>query len=216
MKRFFIIDGFNTWYDWRLTLTAKNVPPADPKTNYVPLDGKNGTLDLTEALAGETLYNDLTLTASFSASEGNYQERERLICSIITRLHGKKVQLIEPDDPDHYLLGRVKVKRGVSHPSYHTFTIEATCEPWRYALEPTSRTVQVNGAADVVINNTGARTVCPDITVDGSVTIGFNGLTAELSDTVGKLADLRLRQGANVVHVTGNGTVTFTYTEAVR
>ena len=38
-RRFFILDKFNTWYDWRCTLTSKSVTPAEPKTNYVTIDG---------------------------------------------------------------------------------------------------------------------------------------------------------------------------------
>ena len=214
--RAFTIDGYNTYHDWGLVLTAKSIPPAEPKLVYIPLDGKNGSLDLTEALAGETTYQDIPLSASFSLSGGDYVTRERRLCGIILLLQGRKVRIVEPDDPDHYLLGRVRVKRGVHHAAYHTFTIEATCEPWRYALEPTRRTVPVDGEVDVVLNNTGARTVRPDLEVDGDVVVEFNGLTATLTSGRHQLADIRLKSGANVVHLSGEGTVTFIYTEAVR
>lgn len=212
--RFFVLDKYNTWYDWRLTLTAKDVTAPEAKTNYVSIDGMSGTLDLSEALTGDVLYNDRTVTASFWSSEGTFQERAALLKTVTAALHGKKVQIIEPDDPEHYFLGRIKIK-GVEQDQVHiAFTIEATCEPWRYAVEETERRVDVNGDLDAVINNTGVKTLTPTLTVTGTVYVTFNGNTTKLTAGTWKITDLRLAQGVNVVKLTGWGSVTFTYREA--
>lgn len=215
MRRVFLIDEFNTWYDWKLTLTAKETPDPEPKTNYVDLGGMSGSLDLSEALTGEVAYGDRTITASFWSSEGTYQEREAVVKQITAALHGKKVKIVEPDDPDHYFLGRVKVKNLTRTQVYMSFDIEAVCEPWRYALEETRRWVEVADiAVAVVIRNNGVKTLCPDIDVLGSVTLTYNGASVELTDGSYKVTDIKLRQGTNVVEVSGGGAVTFTYREA--
>lgn len=215
MRRFFILDKFNTWYDWRLILTAKDIPDAEVKTNYVNIDGMHGALDLSEALTGEPVYGDRTLAASFSASEGSRDDRERLLRTITTTLHGRKIRLTEPDDPEHYFLGRVQVKNKYNGPAYATFDIEAVCDPWRYAVAESQRSVTVAGnSVGVVIRNEGDKTVCPVITVTGSVVVTFGGVTAELTTGSYKIPDLRLVHGVNVVGVSGTGAVTFTYTEA--
>lgn len=214
MDRFFIIDKYNTYHDWHLTLTEKDLTDPEPKTNYVKLDGVSGTLDLSEALTGEVEYDDRTVTASFMCSEGSHAEREALYRSITAALHGKKVKLIEPDDTDHYFLGRVKINPEEKHPAYMTFTVEATCDPWRYAVQETERRVQVNGAADIVLRNNGRCTVCPVVNVTGAVSVIFNGATTSLTEGSYKLTDIRLRQGVNVIGVSGVGTVTFVYREA--
>lgn len=212
--RFFVLDKYNTWYDWRLTLTAKDVTAPEAKTNYVSIDGMSGTLDLSEALTGDVLYNDRTVTASFWSSEGTFQERAALLKTVTAALHGKKVQIIEPDDPEHYFLGRIKIKSVEQDQVHIAFTIEATCEPWRYAVEETERRVDVNGDLDAVINNTGVKTLTPTLTVDGTVYVTFNGNTTKLTAGTWKITDLRLAQGVNVVKLTGWGSVTFTYREA--
>ena len=214
MKRFFKIDRYNTAYDWGLTLTAKETPPPEVKTNYVSLDGMSGTLDLTEALTGEPTYNDRTVAASFMCSEGTFYDRVHLVHDIITALHGKKVQIIEPDDPEHYFLGRVHITPVLGSHAYTELEMEAICEPWRYALNETERMVNVNGSTDVVLNNTGVRTLSPTVSVSGTVTLSFDGFSQELTAGTYKLTDLRLRQGDNVIGVSGSGTVTFTYREA--
>lgn len=216
MRRFFILGKYNTWYDWRLTVTAKSVPPAEPKTNYITLDGADGSLDLSEALTGEPVYNDRTLTASFMCSEGTHTERVALVSRITAALHGRRVQIVEPDDPDHYFLGRVKLKDVEHHLAYSTFNLEATTEPWRYAANESSRVVTVaeGDAPSVVIYNSGDKSLCPTIAVDGAVQITTGGTTVELGTGIHKIIDLRLRRGPNVVAVSGAGTVTFVYREA--
>ena len=214
MERSFIFDKFNTWYDWRLYLTAKDIPYPDLNTNRVKIEGMSGTLDLTETLTGEVTYQDRTITASFWTDEGTRKDRERLLRDIAITLHGKEVKIIEPDDPDHYLLGRVEIKDRKNILPYAEFSIEAVCEPWRYSLFESERTITVNGSTvDAVITNNGVKTLCPTIKVTGSVTLNIDGAATTLSTGSYKISTLKLCHGATVIGVSGNGTVTFTYRE---
>lgn len=214
-KRAFIFDKFNTWYDWRCTLTAKSVQAAEPKTNYINIEGAHGTLDLSEALTGEPVYNDRTVTASFMCSEGSYKDREALLRQIRTALHGRKISIIEPDDPEHYFAGRVRLTETHNYQAYMTFDIEATCDPWRYAMNETSRRVAPAGeTVGVVLRNAGDKTLHPVLTVAGAVVLDFDGAPVELTTGVYTITGLKLRPGANVVNVSGSGSVVFTYREA--
>lgn len=215
-RRFFILDKFNTWYDWRCTVTAKDVTAPEPKTNYINIEGASGSLDLTEALTGAPVYNDRTVTASFMCSEGDHKEREVLLRRIRTAIHGRKIPIIDPDDPEHYFLGRAKIREETNQPAFLTFTVEAVCDPYRYDIEETTRTVAMTGqGVDLVINNDGDKTLCPLIIVYGYAAIACNGATAQLSTGTYKIADVKLAPGANVVNVSGVGTVAFVYREAV-
>ena len=214
--RYFYFDKYHTFHDWGLVLTDKSIPDPEPKTNYIQLDGVSGSLDLTEALTGEVAYADRIVAATFSSSCGTYQQREAVRRQITAAIHGRKVQIIEPDDPEHYFLGRVTIKDGIRHASYSTFTIEAICDPWRYARAESTRQVEVTAGKpqDVVIVNGGVKTLSPDIRVEGSVKLTFAGASVDLTTGSYKVADIKLRQGDNVVGVSGAGTVTFTYREA--
>ena len=214
MRRFFIFDKFNTWADWRLTLTAKDVTAPEPKTNYVQLDGMSGSLDLTEALTGGVTYNDRTVTASFWTSEGTAQERVTLLRNITAALHGKKVKIIEPDDPTHFFVGRAVLKSQVRDQVHTEFTVEATCEPWRYAVNETERRVDVSDTVDVVLKNDGVKTLTPTVTLTAPMTLTFGGSAIELQAGSYRISGLRLSQGVNVVSVSGTGSITFTYREA--
>lgn len=214
-KRFFILGKYNTWADWGLLLTFKQIPDPEPKLYQVDIDGQDGALDLSEALTGEVVYNPRTVEASFSASEGTYAERDALLREIVAALHGRQVQIIEPDDPDHYMLGRVQITDKTNAPSHATLAMEATCDPWRYALEETTRTVAVSAPVDVVIHNHGTKTLTPRVAVSGTVALTYDGVTTELTDGTYKLSGLKLRAGANVIGLAGSGTVAISYREAV-
>ena len=215
MERYFILDKFNTWYDWRLVLTGKDVTPPEPKTNYVEIDGMDGTLDLSESLTGEITYKDRTVSASFWTSEGSFKGRASLLRKIVSTLHGKKIKIIEPDDPDHYFYGRVAVKSLNNILPYATFTIEATCEPWRYAVEETVRTVPLTTEfTDIVINNNGVKTLCPTIELTGDTVIFVNGVYTPFVAGTYKISDIKLRQGVNIIRASGLGSMIIKYREA--
>lgn len=213
MERYFILDKFNTWYDWRLVLTSKDVTPPEPKINLVELDGMSGSLDLSESLTGEITYKDRNVTASFWTDEGTFTERASLLNEIVATLHGKKIKIIEPDDPDHYFYGRVSVKSTKNILPYAEFTIEAICEPWRYALEETVRPIELTrDFTDIVINNYGVKTLCPTIEVTGNSVI--DGIDTLLVPGVYKIPEIKLKQGSNVLSAWGYGTMTIRYREA--
>lgn len=215
MERYFILDKFNTWYDWGAILTAKDVTPPEPNTNYVTIDGMSGSLDLSEALTGEITYKDRTVSASFWTDKGTVNERAVFLRDIAIALHGKKIRVIEPDDPEHYFLGRVRIKSQKNILAYTEFSLEITCDPWRYSLEETNRTVELSDKSiDVIVRNDGVKTLIPVVTVTGSVDITYNGVKTSLADGYYVISSLTFKQGISIVNVSGEGSVTFTYREA--
>lgn len=215
MERYFILDNFNTWYDWRLILTSKTIAPPEPKTKYVEIDGMSGSLDLSESLTGEITYKDRPITATFWTDNGTRKEREKLLRDIRIALHGRKIKIIEPDDPEHYFYGRLKIKSEINKLAYAEFSIECICDPWRYSLNDTVREVVVTErVTSVIINNSGAKTLYPVISVKGNVTITYNDISTTLTDGDYKISNIKLRHGFNIIQVSGTGSVTFTYKEA--
>lgn len=215
MERFFILDKYNTWYDWRLILTAKSVTPPEPKTNLVEIDGMSGTLDLSEALTGEITYKDRIVSATFWTDNGTRADREKLLRDIRLALHGRKIKIIDPDDPGHYFLGRVNIRSEVNIIPYAEITLEATCEPWRYAINDVEREVEVNNTSiDMVFRNDGFKTVSPIIEITGSVNITYNGLTTFLTKGSYIVSHIKLYRGVNVITVSGRGSAIFRYKEA--
>ena len=56
---------YHTADDWNLILHEKIVAPPVPKTNYVSVSGRDGDLDLTEALSDVVNYQDRKASFTF-------------------------------------------------------------------------------------------------------------------------------------------------------
>lgn len=217
MERFFVFDNYNTWTDWGLILTSKtDIDPPEVKTNYVEIDGMNGSLDLSEALSGEPTYKNRTFSATFATWAGTYDERRALIRSITAVLHGRKMNIFEPDDLNHYFQGRVIIKSVKHTVPLSEITMECTCDPWRYELQETTHVIDINSATpeSVQLFNSGRKTVCPTLTVSGDLSFTCCGVTSEATDGIYHVATFKLYSGANTIQVAGSGTLTLTYRRA--
>lgn len=213
MEREFILGNNHTWVDWGLILTAKSVTPPELKTYYIDLDGRSGSLDLSESLTGEINYKDRTISASFWTDVGTREERSMLIREIVTKLHGKKIKIIEPDDPAHYFYGRVSIKQISNILPYATFELEAVCDPWRYRIDESVRHVELEGSEfnKIVVTNNGVKTVCPDIILYNNrpvrVLYNYTVYTFIKSGilSVYKHPEIKFKPGINIIEVAGDG-----------
>lgn len=205
---------YNTWENWHLITKKLEIDPPEPKTNYIDLGGVSGTIDLTEALSERPVFKDRKLTATFWTRQGTRQERESLLQQVVEAIHGRRLKMLVPDYPGGYFLGRITVKGIVRQNSYTEFSVEAVCDPWRYAMEETVTTYTVDGDTEETIHNSGVAVLCPDITVTGTVTFTCNGVTTTASDGAYKIATFKLSEGENVIGLSGSGTLTLKYREA--
>ena len=216
MKRGVKFGSYHTAVDWDMLLTDKSLTPPTPKTNYISVDGRDGDLDLSEALTGEIKFENRKAKYKFFVSAGTYNDRENLIAKILSVIHGRKLKIMIDDDPDHYMVGRCAVTDVKNINAYATMTVDATCEPWKYKVFETIRTVEVTGSA-IELNcvNTGVKTVVPMLKVTGSINLEFDSLKIALSEGVFKVPELRLATGLKILTVSGNGALSVIYREAI-
>lgn len=209
-------DDYHSADDWDLILNSKTINPPTPKYVTVEVDGRDGNLDLSEALTGEVKYNNREASFGFILAEGSQSDREDLISTIVNAIHGKRKKIVEPDDPDHYLIGRCTVGEITNTRAYGTLFVSVDCEPYRYALTETVRTITATSTAtEVVLTNNGRKTVVPTIVVTGSVSVEFDNTTTTLSDGSYKIASLTLKTGSKILKIKGSGTIVFSYREGV-
>ena len=74
--------NIHSYYDLNLILSKAEIPPAEPKENYIDLPGGNGSLDLTE-VHGEVKFKDregckftFTMNPSSDLSDAAYEEKK--------------------------------------------------------------------------------------------------------------------------------------------
>lgn len=218
-KRKIIIGTYDTALMGLWTLSKWEFSPAEQVTDFIDVPGrKKGSLDMSTALTdGDPVYGPRTLTAVLESSEGSRLERESRINVMVNWLDGWRANIELPDDEQHYITGRVSVKKVYNDLAHGSVEVTAVCEPWRYNKEETK--VVLLGATEpqkATLPNAGRLAVVPLLTVsEGNVLLVAGGSSWALGPGTYALPDLLLPAGGKEIEYSGAGTLTFTYREGV-
>lgn len=213
------LNGTHTGTDWGLTMSVCKIDPPAVKSYYVAIEGRDGSLDFTEALTGEIHYENRNSTFEFVLTEGTHEERETLINTIYAAVHGRRLKLILPDYPDYYMTGRFEVTEHTNTAGYGTISISATLEPWKY--KATETVVEKNVTTvetPMELTNNGRRTLLPVFKVVGEVLIKHDTSSFALSDGEYTIPEIMLKTGTTTLQVSSTsltGKITATYREAI-
>ena len=217
-KRTIQLGDYNTaTHGW--TLASLELAEPLPVTNYVDVPGRlKGPLDLSTALTGTPVYNSRDLYVALEISSGTRQERETKIADLTNRLHGQRVEIIHPDRPLHYAVGRLSVTRLYNDHAHGAVEITGTCEPWLYVREATRVDLVVESTLMVKLLNRGAMPVVPTLEVYGRLGITYNG--SRIFFTTGKYEwpELYLTPGEHEIELDTedkDAQLILTYREAV-
>ena len=221
-KRKIIIGTYDTALEGLWTLTAWTLGKAVANESYADVPGHNGPLDLSTVLTdGEPYYGGREFEAILESSEGTRMEREERINLMMNKLDGWRLDIILPDDPLHYITGRIRIEKLYNDPAHASVRVSATCDPWRYNIAETVVGLQATATEQTVsLINNGRCSVVPAITVaGGDVLLKFTNGTAVMSKALSPgehiLPDIYLKTGAAPLKYSGTGAITLTYREAV-
>lgn len=218
-KRTIVLGGYDTAANgW--TLAGWQLSPAEQKTNFVERTGGDGSWDLSTALSdGLPRYYDRTLTVTLEHSGGDRLSREAIIRHMVNLLDGMRERIELPDDPYHYITGRLHVAREYNDPAHAAVTVTAVCGPWKYSTEELVVTLTATATEQTArLVNSGRLAVVPTLTVTGSgasVRLVYGDVSRTLSAGTYQLPDLLLTPGNHALTYTGTGSVRITYREAV-
>ena len=221
-KRKIIIGTYDTALEGLWTLASWSLGKPVANEEYLNIPGHSGPLDVSTVLTdGEPYYGPRPFEAVLESSEGSRLEREERINQMINKLDGLRFNITLPDDPTHYINGRVSVEKVYNTPYHASVQVRATCDPWRYNNSETVVGVTAASTAKTVtLINNGRLSIIPRVKITGgTVTLKYSseGTTKTWTQNAGSynLVDLYIKTGSAVVTYSGTGTVTFTYREAV-
>ena len=219
-KRGLIIGAYSTASLWTLSAWALSSP--EQFTKYLDVPGRSkGPLDLSTVLTDdEPTYLSRELTATLECSEGTRLERKKWIAEMVNELDGGRWEIVFPDDPHRFAVGRVRVKPIYNDMAHAAVSVSAVCEPWLYNRAETVVVLTATSAKQVVtLKNSGRLSLVPTVVVEGSganVLIELDGVSYALSEgTFDTLSRLYLRPGDTPLTYSGGGTVCIKYREAV-
>lgn len=199
----------SAFYDWNIVLTKAEIPLPTPKTSTVDIKGADGVLDLTEALTGDVQYSNRQIKLTFEMMDD--ADYSTLISEMGNYLHGQRITFNLSNDEDYYYIGRASISDWECVKRKGKIVIQVDCEPYKYAVIETVRTVNVTNQTKTVILSNSRKRVCPTLTVTGTITLAINGVDYNLAEGKQQLINFRLVEGNNVVKVSGNGTLTINY-----
>lgn len=203
----------HSYKDLSLILTSKTIGSPQAKTNTVDIPGGDGSIDLTDYF-GEIYYYNRTLTFEFSTIIPQKDFLE-LFSKIQNALHGKKIKVILDEDDEFYYYGRISVDEWKSNKRIGKIVIEVDAEPYKYKVYKTSIIQDVSGTAEAVLVNL-KKSVVPKITTTSDVTIVLGNTEFTLGAGTYEpenIPEFILKEGNNIITITGTSIVTFEYQE---
>lgn len=208
------INGKHSLDDFGLYLQPKSIPVPASKVNVVAIKGGDGEIDLSTSLTdGNMKYENRIIELSFVAI-GFGSDFDEGIDTFTQSVHGKQVELIFDDDPYHYFVGRGEVTERDYANGYVTITCEFNVEPYRYDVEVTTVSREIDG--NLTLNITNSRQwVVPTITASDEMALMFQGTLYQVLEGRHVNENIILRDGNNVLAFSGNGTVTIEYRQGV-
>ena len=223
------LNGKHTYTDYGLYVTNNDpVEPPEVKAEYIEIPGRNGQIDLTEALTGYTVYNNRQIVLELGGKKRS-QDWPGFMSNFLNELHGQSVTVIFDNDPSYYYVGRATVESDYEKGNeIARFTLTINAEPYKYSNQSTTEPwlwdpfsfvdgviryynqIQVDGTAQIQVLGSEIP-VIPIFTASAAMQVQFNGQTYDLAAGNNKIYDIVLMDQAYTLTFTGTGTVSINY-----
>lgn len=218
----------HSYNDFGLILSKKQISLPDPQTESVSITGRDGDLDLTEALgAGIVRFKNRKIRFTFTVPDMRQYGLLKQ-SKLANYLHGQKMRIILDEEKEYYYFGRCEVNDLESKKAIGTLVVDCDVEPYKMEVNGAGQSwlwdpfsfvtgiiykndVTVSGSAQVNLINLHKR-VSPTFTCSATgMKVTYNGTTYSLSKGENKVYSIMLQEGDNYVTFTGNGTVNISY-----
>lgn len=126
----------NTWDEWKIVPSSRPVfNPPKQKTQYLDIPGADGSLDVSEALTGYSVFENREGSIEFYVTNDYKKYRWQVVYENISNfLHGQQMRCILEDDPGYFYEGRFQVDSWASEKDYSKITINYNVKPYKYEL----------------------------------------------------------------------------------
>lgn len=214
------INNEHTLRDWRAAITNSDIISVpEPNLTVLEIPGRNGRLDLSEALTGDVTYGNRTIKLEL-ASSVNLQTWYEKCLNIFNTYHGKTVTVTFDDDLNHYYTGRASVSDPQRVRNGGSFIVTVDADPFRYSVSEKIITATVSSSASSVtktLTNSGRKPLCPRINANKACQLISGDVTYQLIQGNQTVPALTLPPGNTSVKIqaSGGATVTFTFREGV-
>lgn len=210
-------------------LRALSIDPgtAEVDEKFKEIPGRNGDLDLTDALTGFPAYKNATMKLTFDFKDDNYDLWLIRASELRNKVHGRRLKVVLGND-EFFYEGRISVSTEKLNKRYSSVEITVNRDPYKLELQSSLedwlwdsfnfetgiirdyKDLQVAGRLELIIPGRMMR-VIPVFDCSEEMTVSYNGTIYNLPKGKSKSPDLLLGEGDNTLIFTGNGTVSVDY-----
>ena len=226
MAEYIIFGDKNTYKDYKLLIQSLTISTAEPKEELVEVPGMDGSLDFSESLAGDTVFQNRTISISLAKRKNKSCLNE--YSQIQNNLHGRTMRIILSEEPNFFYYGKIRVKDYDKYAILHTIDIECSVDPYKYDLYASdedwlwdsfdfetgiineTKQIKIEGSKEITIYGRRKK-VIPKITCDNPFKLTFNGQTYNLLAGTNYSPDIEICEGENILNFVGTGTVSIEY-----
>jgi hypothetical protein len=215
-----------------LILVNEDIGNPDTRTHGVAVPGKDGKLDLTEALGG-FVFENRTISLEFRVIEHTTTRFHATASKLRNAINGRKMKIILGDDPGYYWIGRCSVDASHIGRSVSTVEVKMDAEPFKRSVVSSydpwewDRFSFVDGVVtqpkDVVLTGSMKSVALPLDPARGRVVLWLNTGSAQarlstdatwhaLASGANSMPEIRMSDTAtSTLYLTGTGTVGVEY-----
>lgn len=196
------VNGQNLHELFGVFVTSWEDDPPEPETSFVSVPGRDGDVDLTDALAGWPVYGDRTIKVGLAADAGRSKQDALFAFASVKRLvHGRRCRIEFSGDPGYAYTGRATLGDVAYLRGAWTCTLTARCQPYKSRGTMTYHLDAACGKTVVV--RSGAEPVCPTIECSGRTLVNVDGHTYEFGPGASQNLDLWIRGPATAMTIDG-------------
>lgn len=216
----------HSYNDFGMILTSKDISLPEPKLEKVDVLGRDGELDLTDAITDVVKYKNRKLSFEFTIV-GSQRRFLKVLEDVSNYLHGSKIRVILDDDPAYYYFGRCMVNKFQTNKRTSTIVIDVDAEPYKMEINSAGQrwlwdsfsfkygVIHINEitvSGEVIFNLVNLKkVVSPTFICSAPMTVIFDSVEYHLKKGKQTVYDIRLKEGNNYVTFKGNGNVTIRY-----
>lgn len=157
-------NGKHSFYDYGMYFSKRpEMGQPEPQKMSVQIPGRDGVLDLSEAVTGRVCYNNRTCSFLF-VSEKEIADQAEFKSALLNDLHGKTVEVELDEDAGWIYKGRASVSFEDVTPKKAKAAITIDAEPYKVARDETVLTFHLNGTYIDIDSANNASTLTLDET----------------------------------------------------
>lgn len=190
------VAGLNTYDDLGLVMTVDELKPPAMKSYKVDVPGGNGSINLTKALNGDSVYDNRKMTFLFTLmNDGDdFEEKKTYISNL---LHGQEYEFALSFDPEYSYRGWFSVDSYKREGNKKQIKVIVDAEPYKSKGVKTDFFNVSNGI--IAHLSSGRKMVKPVFEFSGDTIVVFEGSRYVLPAGSHTINDVYFKQGVNEI-----------------